>query len=101
MNCVWTWGGIFFGYLEGENVWTYDGKHVGKLRCNVIFGADGRYLGELKNGNRLIVQVGEQRPSIPAFIPYTKRPPATRYADAAGNSMLDGHEDFPSPESFG
>jgi hypothetical protein len=101
MKCVWTWAGVFFGYLEGENLWTYDGKHVGKLRRDMIFGADGRYLGELRNGNRLILQLGEQTRSIPAFTPYTTRPPATQYAIAAGNPMPAGYEDFPSPESFG
>ncbi len=100
MNLVWTWGGIFFGYLEGENLWTCDGKHVGKLRRGTIFGADGRYLGELKSGNRLIRQVGEQTQSIPAFIPYTTRLPITRYAIAAPYPIPAGHEDFPSPESF-
>ena len=101
MNYVWTWGGIFFGYLEGENLWTCDGKHVGKVRRGTIFGADGHYLGELKSGNRLIRQAGEQTQSIPAFTPYASRLPSTRYASAAGHPMPAGHEDFPPPESFG
>ncbi len=101
MNFVWTWGGTFFGYLEGENLWTYDGKHAGKLRRDTIFGADGHYLGELRNGNRLIAQVGEQTQSVPAFTPYTTRLPGIRYASAACYPMPAGHEDFPSPESFG
>jgi hypothetical protein len=100
MKSVWTWAGIFFGYLEGENLWTCDGKHVGKLRRDVIFGADGRYLGELRNGNRLITRVGEQTPTIPAYIPYTTRTPGTRYDNAAENPLPAGHEDFPRPESF-
>ena len=101
MNFVWTWGGIYFGYLEGENLWTCEGKHVGKLRRDAIFGADGRYLGEMRNGNRLITQIGEQTRSIPAFTPYTTRLPGTRYASAACHPMPAGYEDFPSPESFG
>ncbi len=98
MKRVWTWGGIFFGYLEGENLWTYDGRHVGKARRDVIYGIDGHYLGELKQGNRLITQVGKQTQSIPAFIPYTTRPPTTRYESVAGYPMPADHEDFPLPD---
>jgi hypothetical protein len=100
MNCVWTWGGSFFGYMEGENLWTCDGKHIGKLRRGVIYGADGRYLGELKEGNRLIIQVDVPHLRIPAFIPYTGRSPAARYDNVAGYPLPAGHEDFPAPESF-
>jgi hypothetical protein len=100
MNCMWTWGGSFFGYLEGENLWTYDGKHIGKLRREVIYGADGRYLGERKEGNRLITQVDGQHLPIPAFIVFTSRSPATRYDSMAGYPLPAGYEDFPAPESF-
>jgi hypothetical protein len=100
MNCMWRWGGSFFGYLEGENLWNYDGKHIGKLRREMIYGADGRYLGERREGNRLITQVDAEHSPIPAFIPFTSRPPANRYDSAAGRPLPAGHEDFPAPESF-
>jgi hypothetical protein len=100
MNCVWTWGGSFFGYLEGENLWTYDGKHIGKLRRGVIFGPNGRYLGELRDGNRLIIQTGAEQAPIPAYVPYTSRSPAGRYDNLAAIPLPEGCEDFPSAESF-
>jgi hypothetical protein len=101
MNFVWTWGGTFFGYMEGENLWTSAGKHIGKVRRGTVFGADGHYLGELRSGNRLIRQVGEQTQSIPPYTPYTTRTPSTQYANAASHPMPPGYEDFPPPESFG
>ena len=100
MNLLWTWGGIFFGYIEGENLWTCDGRHVGKLRCATIFGADGHYLGELRNRNRLISQVGEQTQSIPAFTPFRARLPGIRRANAECYPMPETHVDFPLPEAF-
>jgi hypothetical protein len=100
MKPVWTWGGIFFGYLEGENLWTHEGRHVGKLRRDVVYGADGRYLGELKNGNRLIARVGAHGESIPGFVPYTSRPPTTRYDNDGAYPMPADHTDFAPPESF-
>jgi hypothetical protein len=48
MTSVWTWGGTYFGRLDGDNLWTHDGKHIGKLRGEEVFGQDGRYLGEIK-----------------------------------------------------
>ncbi len=100
MNLVWTWGGLFFGYLEGENLWTCEGKHIGKLRHEVVYGPDGRYLGELKQGSRLLRQIGPQPQCIPAFTPYATRPPGTRYPCITGSPLPADHEDFPAPESF-
>ncbi len=100
MKWVWTWGGISFGYLEGENLWTFEGKHVGKLRGGVIYGADGRYLGELRNGDRLITRTARPGEPIPAFTPYTSRPCSGGYANLAGREMPEGYEDFPPPEAF-
>lgn len=100
MKWVWTWGGICFGYLEGENLWTIEGKHVGKLRRDVIFGADGHYLGELRNGNRLITHVAKQNQANAPFVPYTSKPSSAQYANCAALEMDGGYEDFPSPERF-
>jgi hypothetical protein len=31
MQWLWTWGGVSFGYREGDNLWTHDGRHVGRF----------------------------------------------------------------------
>ncbi len=53
MQSLWTWGGTFFGYHDGDELWTYQGRHVGRFDRDEVYGADGRYLGELRN-DRLI-----------------------------------------------
>jgi len=44
-----TWGGVYFGYFEGEDLWTRDGRHVGKRNGDEIYGTKGHYLGEVMN----------------------------------------------------
>ncbi|MGV1046845.1 4-fold beta flower protein [Limnohabitans sp.] len=50
MKWVWTWGGEFFGYFEGDNLWTYDGKHIGKIQNGLIYDKNGRYSRACKSG---------------------------------------------------
>ena len=100
MNWVWTWGGISFGYLDGEDLWTHDGKHVGKLRNKEVYGKDGHYLGELMNDYRLITNRAKKGWRSSVFTPYARRAGYARYANYAGYAMYAGHEDFPPPEIF-
>jgi hypothetical protein len=39
MRWLWTWGGICFGYRDGEDLWTYDGHHVGKFHADEVIRA--------------------------------------------------------------
>lgn len=73
MTSVWTWGGTYFGSLDGDDLWTHDGKHVGKLRGEEIFGQDGQYLGEIKNDDRLIANLSKKSLHGPSFMPYANR----------------------------
>lgn len=100
MNWVWTWGGQFFGYLDGENLWTYSGQHVGKLQGTDIFGPGGEYLGEVMNENRLITHRSKSSWRGYSFTPYARRGSYAPYANYAGYAMYAGYEDFPHPESL-
>jgi len=100
MNWLWTWGGKFFGYLEGKDLWTYPGNHVGKLNGKEIFGTNGEYLGELMNGNRLITNQSKSIWRSFPFLPYARRVSYVKYVDYVGYVMYVGHNDFPVPEKF-
>ncbi len=100
MLMLWTWGGEFFGYREGDDLWTHDGHHVGRFIKDEVFGRDGRYLGEIMQKDRLITSTmkGIQRSGI--FTPYGKRVGIVKYVKYAGYAMYAGYRDFPSPDSF-
>jgi hypothetical protein len=98
MKWLWTWGGICFGYLEGDNLWTHDGYHVGQLRNDEVFGMDGQYLGEIKNDDRLITNTSKKGRSSFGFSPFMNRVGYVKYVDYVGYVMYVGYEDFPSPE---
>lgn len=100
MNWVWTWGGVFFGYFDGQDLWTHGGEHVGRRSGDEIYGPDGRYLGEVMNGDRLIVSRGKAGWRGMGFAPYGRRGGYARYANYAGYAMYAGHDDFPSPDAF-
>lgn len=97
MNWLWTWGGISFGYRDGDDLWTHDGRHVGRFQEDQVFDRHGQYLGELMNGDRLI-----RRKSFGvrgySFTPYARRAGFARYANYVGYVMYAGYEDFPPPE---
>ena len=59
MNWLWTWGGSSFGYHETGELWTYDGRHVGRFRGKEVYNPAGLYFGEVTNGDRLIVELGQ------------------------------------------
>lgn len=96
---VWTWGGKYFGYRDGDELWTHDGKHAGHFVLDAVYDRAGRYLGELRNENRLI-----RRPNSVAtshgFTPCANRAALAPFADYAGYAMLAGYEDFAGPGTF-
>jgi len=97
MEWLWTWGGVSFGYREGDNLWTHDGRHVGRFHEEEIYGVDGSYLGELRNKNRLITNLGKKNWRRSSFAPYANRVGYVPYTDYVGYLMYVGYEDFPGP----
>jgi hypothetical protein len=92
---LWTWGGQYVGYRDGDELWTHRGKHVGHFHGDEVYGPDGRYLGEVKSNDRLITSrsKGIQRQS--SFRPYADRVGTVPRVNYVGNVMLVGYEDFP------
>lgn len=100
MKYLWTWGGTFFGYRDGDSLWTHDGRHVGQFHDDEVHGLDGRYLGEVKNNNRLITCLGKKSRRRGGFAPYANRVSIVPYVGYVGYVMYAGYEDFPSPENI-
>src|SRR4051812_44051218 len=68
---MWTWGGEFVGYRDGDRLWSHRGDCIGAFRDDEVFDRDGRYLGELRGSDRLIRKRGKDgrrgpRPGSPA-----------------------------------
>ena len=97
MESLWTWGGRYFGYRDGDDLWTHNGKHVGKLFDDEVYGPDGRYLGELRDG-KLISNTSKTSRSKPRFTPLSRKTGLVKLADYTGFVMISGHEDFPNLE---
>ena len=96
MKALWKWGGEFFGYQEDDRLWTHDGRHVGRFHGDEIFRSDGSYVGELRNGSRLITNIGAKARRIASFAPSAGRVGTVPYAGYVGYVMIAGYEDFPS-----
>jgi hypothetical protein len=99
MTNLWTWGGEYFGYREGDSLWTHDGRHVGQFQGSDVFGRDGGYLGELMNGDRLIRSRSKKSTRGGSFAPYGRRVGVVKSVNYVGNVMYAGYEDFPSPSA--
>ena len=80
---LWTWGGISFGYRDGDDLWTHDGRHVGRFQGDQVFDRHGRYLGELMNDDRLIHRRSTNICGC-SFTPYARRAGYARYANYVG-----------------
>ena len=100
MDYLWTWGGTYFGYRDGDNLWTHDGRHVGRFYDDEIYSVDGAYLGELRNENRLITHLGKKHWIKSPFVPYVNRVGIVPFVVYVGYVMFVGYEDFPSPDKF-
>ena len=97
MEWLWTWGGVSFGYREGDNLWTHDGRHVGRFHDDEVYAPTGFYLGELRNKNRLITNRGKKHFRRSSFAPYGNRAAYVPYVNYVGYVMYVGYEDFPGP----
>ena len=99
MNWLWRWGGKCFGYRDGDDLFTHRGRQAGRFHGDEVYGADGRYLGEFMSG-RLITNRSKASWRKAGFTPVLRGSYA-KYADYVGYAMYAGHEDFPSPDTFG
>lgn len=95
---LWTWGGTFFGYRDGDDLFIHGGKHAGRFRGDAVYDSSGWYLGEIKRG-RLARSTSKSR-SGPGFMPRVSRVGIVPSVDYVGNVMLAGYEDFPRPEEL-
>jgi hypothetical protein len=96
---LYTWGGIYFGMREENELWTHDGRHVGRFRADEVYDSDGNYLGEMKNG-KLIKKSSKRSKSAPSFSPHTSRVGHVPSVNQVGRVMVAGYEDFPSPDEI-
>jgi hypothetical protein len=99
MQQLWTWGGKYFGYREGDALRTYRGHHIGYFVGDDAFGLDGHYSGEVKN-DRLIVNTSKKNLRRGSVVRIVNNVALVKMVDYVGNVMLAGYEDFPSPEAF-
>jgi hypothetical protein len=92
---MWTWGGKFVGYREGDYLWRGStGECIGTFDGDEVYGKDGRYRGEVMSDDRLIrnpAKSGWIRSPTPSF----GRRGSIALADYAGYAMYAGYEDFP------
>ena len=95
MTDVWTWGGKYFGYLDGEDLWARDGRHIGRCRGNAIFDPDGSYLGEIAINNRLRAARADRHFRIDPFPRMDNRAPPIPLMDRMPYTLTGGYEDFP------
>jgi hypothetical protein len=100
MEWLWTWGGICFGYRDGDHLWTYDGRHVGRFEGKEVYASNGAYLGEIMSNNRLITSRTKSNWCKISFTPFSNRTGYTRYTNYTGYTMYSGCEDFPAPEAL-
>lgn len=83
---LWTWGGTYFGHLDGDDLWTYSGRHVGRYHGDELYGSDGRYLGEIKSG-KLITCLSSKSHRRSGFVPHASRVGQVPYVDHVGTVM--------------
>jgi hypothetical protein len=91
---VWTWGGKYFGYIDGPNLWTRDGRHVGKVSGVEIYNPAGKYIGEVKNESRLVTATNKKGMDGPSFTPLSRRTVVSGL-DRGNYGLENGYEDFP------
>lgn len=97
---LWTWGGTFFGYRDGDDLWTHDGRHVGRFHEDEVYGPDGHYLGKIRDEKRLITNLGKTQRRKGSFLRRVNRVGIVPRVDYVGRVMYVGHEDFPRPEDI-
>ena len=70
---LWTWSGVYFGYLEDDELWDCDGTHVGKLMGDAFYTPKGDYLCSVTD-NRLRIDAARKGSKGIAFVPRDPRP---------------------------
>jgi hypothetical protein len=100
MTHVWTWGGRYFGYFDGDDLWTHDGRHVGRRDGDEIFGTRVQYLGEVMDGDRLITSLAKGSRRKAPFGAWGRRAGVVPYVNYVGYVMYLGYTDFPAPEAL-
>ncbi|MCX7749689.1 MAG: hypothetical protein N2645_22785 [Clostridia bacterium] len=94
---IWTWGGRFFGYLEGEYLWSYTGKNIGKISGNDVYNASGAYIGEICY-HRLVTNLNKKSLGKTGYHNFDSKSPVPKAPDIPGYDLVDGFEDFPKLE---
>lgn len=94
---LWTWGGDYFGFRDGENLWTHDGRHVGRFRRDEVFRSDGSYMGDAKH-DRLVIDWSKTGRRASSFTPSGNRSGHRRFSDREPFDMMRGFKDFPGPD---
>jgi hypothetical protein len=84
MSWFWTWGGISFGFRDGDRLFTYGGIQAGRFEGAEIYAWNGRYLGEIREGGRLITSVRKVTQSRAGFVPKTNMGRMRRMARMGG-----------------
>ena len=74
MQHLWTWGGKYFGYRDGNDLWTHSGKLI-------------------RNRSK----AGHQSSS---FAPFANRVGIVPYVTHVGTVMYAGYEEFPGPDQL-
>ena len=97
METLWTWGGRYFGYREGNDLWTHGGKHVGRFHENEVYSAGGKYLGELQSG-KLVTNKSKRSRTKSGFVASPSKSGLTKLSDDVGLAMVGGNEEFPRLE---
>jgi hypothetical protein len=100
MEALWTWGGKYFGYRDGDDLWTHDGRHVGRFYYNEVYGPNGQYLGEIKTNNRLITCQSKKSVRRGSFAALPNRVGFVPNVDYEGYVMYVGYEDFHGPDEL-
>jgi hypothetical protein len=94
---LWTWGGAYFGYRDGDELWAHDGRLVGRFQGHEIFGSNGHYLGEIRDGDRLITYTAHLTKVTGAFSTNHRGGRSVHGARGA-RELPGGYQDFPTPE---
>jgi hypothetical protein len=100
---VWTWGGISFGFIDGNALYTHDGRHVAYVNDEgLIFDLRGSYIGELADpeGGRLLTRLSRLGRTRGPRAQRMTRMARMRRMNRVGRVMRVGCRDFPPPEAL-
>ena len=96
---LWSWGGRYIGYRDGDDLWCSDGRLLGRFHGDEVYGTDGHYLGEIRDGDRLIRKTMHSHPLKGAISPRLRGAAGVRGTRGI-RGTLSGYEDFPNPDNL-